>query len=50
MVSPALKPQPGARIDIHDVSHSFDLDGRALPVLDSVHISDITSSAAYMLA
>jgi len=39
MVSPALKPQPGARIDIHDVSHSFDLDGRALPVLDSVHIS-----------
>jgi NitT/TauT family transport system ATP-binding protein len=39
MVSPALKPQPGARIDIRDVSHSFDLDGQALPVLDSVHIS-----------
>jgi NitT/TauT family transport system ATP-binding protein len=39
MVSPALKPQPGARIDIRGVSHSFDLDGQALPVLDSVHIS-----------
>ncbi|MCD0415757.1 ABC transporter ATP-binding protein [Rubrivivax sp. JA1024] len=38
----ALKPQPqaaGAALDVVDVSHHFDIDGAALPVLDHVTLS-----------
>jgi NitT/TauT family transport system ATP-binding protein len=30
--------QPGAALDVLDVSHAFDLDGKALPVLDHVSL------------
>lgn len=41
MVAAALAPQrrPGAALDIRDVSHSFSLEGRPLPVLDRVSLS-----------
>ena len=35
----APDPVPGARIEIRDVSHRFELDGATLPVLDQVSLS-----------
>jgi NitT/TauT family transport system ATP-binding protein len=35
----ALRANPGARIDVHQVSHSFSLKGAALQVLDEVDFS-----------
>jgi sulfonate transport system ATP-binding protein len=40
MVALAVQTDPvGARVDVHDVSHRFDLDGRTLPVLNRISLS-----------